>query len=217
LQSQVFSTAQDNQSAVEIHVLQGERAEAINNKLLGNFILDGIPAARRGTPKIEVSFDIDADGILNVRARDLTTDRVQHITITASSGLSQTEIDARVVEAAQYAEQDRRKREYVALQNRVESLVYHAQQLIDEDETMSEKRKTVLAEAIRSVEEALESNAQLVVENALADITIVLHDAQNKHHPESRGITDELEQIDPTASMAPAQLLSRLLDRMRNR
>lgn len=217
LQSQVFSTAQDNQSAVEIHVLQGERAEAINNKLLGNFILDGIPAARRGTPKIEVSFDIDADGILNVRARDLTTDRVQHITITASSGLSQAEIDARVVEAAQYAEQDRRKREYVALQNRVESLVYHAQQLIDEDETMSEKRKTVLAEAIRSVEEALESNAQLVVENALADITIVLHDAQNKHHPESRGITDELEQIDPTASMAPAQLLSRLLDRMRNR
>jgi len=217
LKSQVFSTAQDNQPAVEVHVLQGERVEAINNKLLGNFILDGIPAAKRGSPKIEVTFDIDADGILNVRARDVNTDREQHITITASSGLTQAEIDARVVEAALFAEDDRRKRDIVALQNRVETLVYTAQQLIDEDDSLSDARKEILAEAISAVNVAWESTDPQVISNAIADITIVLHDVQNKHRADAHSITDEHNQIDPANALAPSQLLSSLLDRIRSR
>jgi molecular chaperone DnaK len=217
LKSQVFSTAQDNQPAVEIHVLQGERVEAINNKLLGNFILDGIPAAKRGSPKIEVTFDIDADGIMNVRARDVNTDREQHITITASSGLTQAEIDARVVEAAVYAEDDRRKRDLVALQNRIESLVYTAQQMIDEDDTVSDARKAILSEAITAVNVAWESTDPQVISNAIADITMVLHDVQNKHRVDAQSITDELNQIDPANTLAPSQLLSSLLDRIRSR
>jgi molecular chaperone DnaK len=217
LKSQVFSTAQDNQPAVEVHVLQGERVEAINNKLLGNFILDGIPAAKRGSPKIEVTFDIDADGILNVRARDVNTDREQHITITASSGLTQAEIDARVVEAAVYAEDDRRKRDLVALQNRIESLVYTAQQMIDEDDTVSDARKAILAEAITAVNVAWESTDLQVISNAIADITMVLHDVQNKHRADAQSITDEINQIDPANALAPSQLLSSLLDRIRSR
>lgn len=217
LKSQVFSTAQDNQPAVEIHVLQGERVEAINNKLLGNFILDGIPAAKRGSPKIEVTFDIDADGIMNVRARDVNTDREQHITITASSGLTQAEIDARVVEAAVYAEDDRRKRDLVALQNRIESLVYTAQQMLDEDDTVSDARKAILAEAISAVNVAWESTNPQVISNAIADITMVLHDVQNKHRVDAQSITDELNQIDPANTLAPSQLLSSLLDRIRSR
>jgi molecular chaperone DnaK len=217
LKSQVFSTAQDNQPAVEIHVLQGERVEAINNKLLGNFILDGIPSAKRGSPKIEVTFDIDADGIMNVRARDVNTDREQHITITASSGLTQAEIDARVVEAAVYAEDDRRKRDLVALQNRIESLVYTAQQMIDEDDTVSDARKAILSEAITAVNVAWESTDPQVISNAIADITMVLHDVQNKHRVDAQSITDELNQIDPANTLAPSQLLSSLLDRIRSR
>ena len=217
LKSQVFSTAQDNQPAVEVHVLQGERVEAINNKLLGNFILDGIPAAKRGSPKIEVTFDIDADGIMNVRARDVNTDREQHITITASSGLTQAEIDARVVEAAVYAEDDRRKRDLVALQNRIESLVYTAQQMIDEDDSVSDARKAILAEAISAVNVAWESTDPQVISNAIADITMVLHDVQNKHRVDAQSITDELNEIDPANTLAPSQLLSSLLDRIRSR
>ena len=217
LKSQVFSTAQDNQPAVEVHVLQGERVEAINNKLLGNFILDGIPAAKRGSPKIEVTFDIDADGIMNVRARDVNTDREQHITITASSGLTQAEIDTRVVEAALYAEDDRRKRDLVALQNRIESLVYTAQQMIDEDDTVSDARKAILAEAITAVNVAWESTDLQVISNAIADITMVLHDVQNKHRADAQSITDEINQIDPANALAPSQLLSSLLDRIRSR
>ncbi len=217
LKSQVFSTAQDNQPAVEVHVLQGERVEAINNKLLGNFILDGIPAAKRGSPKIEVTFDIDADGIMNVRARDVNTDREQHITITASSGLTQAEIDARVVEAAVYAEDDRRKRDLVALQNRIESLVYTAQRMIDEDDTVSDARKAILAEAITAVNVAWESTDLQVISNAIADITMVLHDVQNKHRADAQSITDEINQIDPANALAPSQLLSSLLDRIRSR
>jgi molecular chaperone DnaK len=179
--------------------------------------LDGIPSAKRGSPKIEVTFDIDADGIMNVRARDVNTDREQHITITASSGLTQAEIDARVVEAAVYAEDDRRKRDLVALQNRIESLVYTAQQMIDEDDTVSDARKAILSEAITAVNVAWESTDPQVISNAIADITMVLHDVQNKHRVDAQSITDELNQIDPANTLAPSQLLSSLLDRIRSR
>src|SRR4030095_5329933 len=113
--SQVFSTASDSQSSVEVHVLQGERAEARMNKALGKFVLDGIPAAPRGVPQVEVTFDIDANGILNVSATDKATGKIQQITITASSGLSDEEIEQMVRDAEAHADEDRLRRELIGV------------------------------------------------------------------------------------------------------
>ena len=109
--SQIFSTAEDNQTAVDIHVVQGERQFARDNKSLGQFRLDGIPPARRGVPQIEVTFDIDANGIVNVSAKDLGTGKEQHITITAGSNMSDEDIDKAVKEAAEYEAQDKKRKE----------------------------------------------------------------------------------------------------------
>lgn len=130
--SQIFSTATDNQTQVEIHVVQGERPMAADNKTLGRFILDGIPPAPRGVPKIEVTFDIDADGILHVSAKDLATGREQKITITASSGLTEQEIQRMIKEAEQYAEQDRRKKELAEARNQADAIIYTAEKSLRE-------------------------------------------------------------------------------------
>ncbi len=122
--TQVFSTATDNQTQVEIHVVQGERPLAADNKSLGRFILDGIPPAPRGVPQIEVTFDIDVNGLLKVTARDKTTGRSQHITITASSGLTEEEIERMRREAELHAEEDRRRREWIETRNQADTLVY---------------------------------------------------------------------------------------------
>jgi molecular chaperone DnaK len=130
--SQIFSTAADGQTQVEIHVLQGERPMAADNKSLGRFILDGIPPAPRGVPQIEVTFDIDADGILHVSARDKATGREQRITITASSGLTEEEIKRMIREAEQFAEEDRRRKEEVEARNNADSTIYQAEKLLRE-------------------------------------------------------------------------------------
>ncbi len=130
--SQIFSTATDSQTQVEIHVLQGERPMAADNKTLGKFILDGIPPAPRGVPQIEVTFDIDADGILNVSARDKATGREQKITITASSGLSDNEIENMVKEAEKHADEDRARRERAEVRNRADSTVFMAEKSLRE-------------------------------------------------------------------------------------
>ncbi len=130
--SQIFSTAADNQPSVEIHVLQGERAMAADNKTIGRFILDGILPAPRGVPQIEVTFDIDANGILSVRARDKGTGKEQKITITASSGLSKEEVERMRREAEMYAEEDRRRREEVETRNTADSLIYTAERTMRE-------------------------------------------------------------------------------------
>jgi len=130
--SQIFSTAADGQTQVEIHVLQGERPFAADNKTLGRFILDGIPPAPRGIPQIEVTFDIDADGILHVAALDKATGRQQSITITASSGLAKDEVDRMVREADQHRQDDQKRREEVETRNQADSLVYQAEKLIRE-------------------------------------------------------------------------------------
>jgi molecular chaperone DnaK len=130
--SQIFSTAADSQTSVEIHVVQGERPMANDNKTLGRFILDGIPPAPRGVPQIEVSFDIDADGILHVNAEDKATGREQKITITASSGLSKDEVDNMVKDAERFAEQDRERKEEVEARNSADSLVYSAEKTLRE-------------------------------------------------------------------------------------
>jgi molecular chaperone DnaK len=130
--SQIFSTAADMQTSVEIKVGQGERPMAADNKLLGNFILDGIPPAPRGLPQIEVTFDIDADGILNVSAQDKATGREQQITITASSGLSEEEVEQMVKDAEQYAAEDRKRKERVEARNMADSMIYQAEKILRE-------------------------------------------------------------------------------------
>ncbi len=130
--SQVFSTAADNQSAVDINVLQGERQFARDNKSLGQFRLDGIPPARRGVPQIEVTFDIDANGIVNVSAKDLGTGKEQHITITAGSNMSDEEIDKAVKEAAEFEAQDKKRKEAIDTRNEADSMVFQTQKALDE-------------------------------------------------------------------------------------
>jgi molecular chaperone DnaK len=130
--SQVFSTASDSQTQVEIHVLQGERPMAADNKSLGKFILDGIPPAPRGVPQIEVTFDIDANGILKVTAQDKATGRSQHITITASSGLSDSEVEKMRKDAESHAEDDRKRRELIEVRNNADNTVYAAEKAMRE-------------------------------------------------------------------------------------
>jgi len=212
--SQVFSTAADNQDAVEIHVLQGERAEARHNKSLGTFVLDGIPPAPRGMPQIEVTFDIDADGLIHASARDKATEREQHITITASSGLSQAEVDAMVREAELHADDDRRKRDVLVLQNQIDSLMYNAQRALRNDETISPERRGAAEAVLKVAQGAIDRGDETAIRDAIVEMTIVVHDLQNKYRPAptsmpAPGETGQLPVIDErTAAPEPAKKLS---------
>jgi molecular chaperone DnaK len=130
--SQVFSTASDNQTQVEIHILQGERPMAVDNKSLGKFVLDGIPPAPRGVPQVEVTFDIDANGILKVTAKDQATGRSQHITITASSGLSDSEVEKMRKDAEAHADDDRKRKELIEARNNADNTAYAADKALKE-------------------------------------------------------------------------------------
>ncbi len=154
--SEVFSTAEDSQPAVEIHVLQGERELARDNKSLGHFQLEGIAPAPRGIPQVEVTFDIDANGILNVSARDKATEREQKITITASSGLSKDEIDRMVRDAEMHAEEDRQRKEEIELRNRADSLAYQAERTLrDTGDKVSANVRTEVEDRVKAVRDAL--------------------------------------------------------------
>jgi molecular chaperone DnaK len=154
--SQVFSTASDNQSQVEIHVLQGERDFANDNKTLGRFILDGIPPAPRGIPQVEVTFDIDANGILDVRAKDRATSKEQQVRITASSMLSKDDVDKMVREAESHADEDRKRREEVELRNQAEQLTYQAERTIkDLGDKVSSEDKAAVETQVSSLRESL--------------------------------------------------------------
>lgn len=156
--SQVFSTAADNQTSVEIHVLQGERPMAADNKSLGRFILDGIPPAPRGVPQIEVTFDIDANGILNVKATDKATSKEQHITITGSSNMSDDEIEKMKKEAEKYAEEDKKKQESIEIRNKAESLVFQSEKTLkDAGDKVSEDVKAPVNEKIDELKKILEN------------------------------------------------------------
>jgi len=148
-ESQIFSTAADNQPSVEIHVLQGEREMARDNRTLGRFNLEGIPAAPRGVPQIEVTFDIDANGIVSVKAKDLGTNKEQQITITGAGGLDKGEIDRMVHDAEAHAEEDAERRKSIDTHNQLDSLVYQT------DKTLTEHRDSLAAEDIGAVETAL--------------------------------------------------------------
>ena len=157
--SQVFSTAADNQPAVDIHILQGERQMAADNKTLGNFQLTGIPAAPRGVPQIEVTFDIDANGIVNVKAKDLGTNKEQAITITSNTTLSDEEIDKMVKEAEENREADEKRKEKADLVNESEQLIYMTEKSIKElGDKVSEEDKTKSEELIKDLKEALEKD-----------------------------------------------------------
>ncbi len=157
--SQIFSTAADNQTAVDIRVMQGEREMAADNILLGQFQLSGIPAAPRGVPQIEVTFDIDANGIVNVSAKDLGTGKVQNITITSSTNLSEDEINQKVKEAEAYAAEDKKRREAIEDRNKAESLVYETEKSLAElDGKISEDEKKQVEDAKEDLKKALEAN-----------------------------------------------------------
>jgi len=165
--SQIFSTAADNQTSVDIHVLQGEREMAADNKTLGNFMLSGIAPAPRGVPQIEVTFDIDANGIVNVSAKDLGTGQEQKITITASSNLSDEDIDKAVKEAEQYAEEDKKRKEAIDIRNNADQLVYQSEKTLTElgDKVEQADKDAVQAE-IDKVKEALKGDNNDLIKSA---------------------------------------------------
>jgi molecular chaperone DnaK len=169
--SETFSTAEDNQPAVEIHVLQGEREFARDNKSLAHFRLEGIAPAPRGIPQVEVTFDIDANGILNVSARDKATGREQKVTITASSGLSQSDIDRMVREAEIHAQEDRQRKEEVELRNRADSVAYQAERTLhDVEGKISSNLRSDVESRIQAVRDALSSNDVARIRTATADL-----------------------------------------------
>jgi molecular chaperone DnaK len=170
--SQIFSTASDGQTQVEIHVLQGERPMAADNKTLGRFILDGIPPAPRGIPQIEVTFDIDADGILHVAARDKATGREQSITITASSGLSKQEVERMVGEAERHRQEDQKRREDVEVRNNADSLIYQAEKLMrDQGDKVPGDIKSEVEGKVAACRSALQGQDLASIQRTVQDLS----------------------------------------------
>ena len=170
--SQIFSTAADNQSAVDINVVQGERQFAKDNKSLGQFRLDGIPPARRGVPQIEVTFDIDANGIVNVSAKDLGTGREQHITITAGSNLSDADIEKAVKEAAEYEAQDKKRKEAVEARNEADSMVFQTEKALAEvGDKLGDADKSAVEADLAHLKELIEkTNPEVMSDGEVEDI-----------------------------------------------
>ncbi|MCD7857599.1 MAG: molecular chaperone DnaK [Clostridiales bacterium] len=179
--SQVFSTAADNQPSVEVHVLQGEREFAKDNKTLGKFQLDGIAPARRGVPQIEVTFDIDANGIVNVSAQDKGTGHEQHITITASSNLSKEDIDKAVREAEQYAAEDAKRKEDIDTRNQGDQMVYQAEQFLSENgDKLDAADKSAIESGKSKLQDALKGTDTEAIKAAVDDLTKTFYDASAK-------------------------------------
>lgn len=179
--SQVFSTAADGQTSVEIHVLQGEREMAQYNKTLGRFNLTGIPPAPRGVPQIEVTFDIDANGIVHVSAKDLGTGNEQNITITASTNLSDEDIDKAVKEAEQFAEEDKKRKDEIEIRNNADSLVYQTEKTVkDLGDKISEADKKSLEEKVADVKKALEGTDSAAIKAATEALTSVSYEVFGK-------------------------------------
>ena len=188
--SQVFSTASDNQSQVEIHVLQGERPMASDNKSLGRFILDGIPPSMRGIPQIEVTFDIDANGILKVTALDKATSRSQHITITASSGLSDSEVERMRKEAELHADDDRKRKELIEARNNADNLAYSAERVLrDLGDKVPAEMKTDVEAKVAAVRQVLESGDVEKITQAAEALNQVLQQVGAAAYQQSGGPT----------------------------
>ena len=185
--SQIFSTATDNQPSVEIHVLQGEREFARDNKTLGKFSLDGILPARRGVPQIEVTFDIDANGIVHVSAKDLGTGKEQHISITASSNMSKEDIDKAVKDAERFAEEDKKRREEVDTRNEADQMVYQCEKILSEDgDKFDESDKSELQSKIDALKNALTGQDINLIKNEKEALTQVFYKISEKLYQQAQ-------------------------------
>ncbi|MBQ2749885.1 MAG: Hsp70 family protein, partial [Clostridia bacterium] len=180
------STAADGQTSVEVHVLQGEREMAQYNKTLGRFHLDGIPAAPRGTPQIEVSFDIDANGIVNVNAKDLGTGKEQKITITSSTNMSKDDVDKAVREAEQFAEEDKKRREAVDTRNEADQLVYQSEKTLGEiGDKLPDSEKAPVQTALDTLKEALKGEDIDAIKAASEELKKVFYALSEKLYQQS--------------------------------
>ncbi len=174
--SETFSTADDNQEAVNILVLQGEREMASDNKMLGRFELTGIAPAPRGTPQIEVTFDIDANGIVNVSAKDKATGKEQSIRITSSSGLSKDEIEALVKDAERHADEDRQKKEMVMARNEADALIYRTEKMLDESgPTLDNTSKAQVEQLIQNLKQAMDQGQVSEIKRLSQDLNHAVH------------------------------------------
>jgi molecular chaperone DnaK len=174
--TETFSTAADNQTSVEVHVLQGERPMAAQNRTLGKFHLTGLPPAPRGVPQIEVTFDIDANGILNVTAKDMATGKDQKITITSSSGLSKEEVDRMAKEAESHSAEDKARREEIESKNQLDSMVYQIEKMLRESgDKISGAERGEVENAIADAKKALESGDKATMERARDTLTKASH------------------------------------------
>ena len=204
--SETFTTAADNQTSVEIHVLQGEREMARDNRTLGKFHLVGIPPAPRGIPQIEVTFDIDANGIVNVSAKDLGTGKEQQITITSSSGLDEKEIDQMVKDAEMHSDEDKKRREAIDVKNQADSMVYQTEKLLNENrEKIPASDISTIEEALKNTKEAIESNDADRIKTAMDALTQASHRmAEAMYQQQSQQQADE-PQAGPDAGTAGPQ------------
>jgi len=194
--SQIFSTAADSQTSVEVHVLQGEREMASGNRTLGRFHLDGIPPAPRGVPQVEVSFDIDANGIVHVGAKDMATQKEQKITITSSSGLDKNDIDRLVKEAKSHEAEDKKLREEIEMRNQADSLIYSTERMIkDNKDKIDAKAKTDAEKAIEECKKAVEAKDADKIKKAMEELqqaTYKISEALYKSAaPKQEGSTQE--------------------------
>ena len=179
--SQIFSTAADNQSSVQVHVLQGEREFAKDNKTLGMFMLDGILPARRGVPQIEVTFDIDANGIVHVSAKDLGTGKEQAISITASSNMSKEDIEKAVREAEQFAEEDKKRKEELDIKNNADQMVYQCEKLLSENgDKLEDGDKANINAAVDALKEALKGEDYNLIKSRQEELTKVFYEISEK-------------------------------------
>jgi molecular chaperone DnaK len=179
--SQVFSTAADNQTSVEVNVLQGERDMAQYNKSLGRFHLDGIAPARRGIPQIEVTFDIDANGIVNVSAKDLGTSREQNITITASANLSKDDIEKAIKEAEQYAAEDALRKEEADTRNHADQMVYQSEKTLEDmGDKLESDDKSKIEDAIAKVKTAMSGTDIEIIKQAVDELEKAFYEASEK-------------------------------------
>jgi molecular chaperone DnaK len=201
--TETFSTAADNQTSVEVHVLQGERPMAGQNRTLGKFHLTGLPPAPRGMPQIEVTFDIDANGILNVTAKDMATSKDQKITITSSSGLSKEEVEAMAKEADSHAAEDKARREEIEARNQLDSMVYSVEKMLREQgDKISGSERGDVENAVADAKKALESNDKATMEKARETLTQASHKLAEQMYKAAQSQTPP--NAGPTTGAGPA-------------
>jgi molecular chaperone DnaK len=201
--TEVFSTAADNQTSVEVHVLQGEREMASGNRTLGRFHLEGIPSAPRGMPQIEVTFDIDANGIVHVSAKDRATNKEQRITITASSGLSEEEINRMVSEAKDHADEDHRRRELVEERNKLDSLIYNCEKTVSENkDKLPGDLVTAVENSIKDAKAKLDSQDAAQIKAAAEALTKESHRLAEEMYKHA---TPSSPEAGPTGSAGPEE------------